>query len=333
MAPDRRDAGTGEREPPPAVDWRSVGSVALAGCSLTLMAWVIGGWSAAVVLAVATACAAQGMVWGGLQLAGMLVGTVLALLLAGPIAPVLDALVAGALGTSGLQTRMLSLALAMVGITLVVALPAGWAVRRWMRGRGSAARWNGWLGAALGSVEGVILGMALLWVPLALEPVARARIHAERGPDGGGGVADGGVGAAGMVARLAQAVRESRVGPLATATSPLAGSELLALAEAYAAVSRSERAMRAFLDHGAMRELETLPSVIAALARLKQDPALRGLFERGSAVSAETLMAIVQSDVVLEVLDEGSLVRDLSPRVGAIREALEAARRFAEAGD
>ncbi len=324
---------TAHRESRPWSDRsREIGAVALAGTSLTLLAWMSLGVPGTIVLALVTACALQGLGWGGLQLIGMLAGSVLALALGGLIAPMLDGLVSSTLNTHGMQTRMISVLLAMLVITLAIAWPTGWYIRRQLHGLAPLARWNGWLGAGLGAAEGLLLGMAVLWTALALEPVARARLRVERGPDGGGGVAsDQRTGVAGQVVRLAEAVRGSALGPIATNTSPLAGSELLALAEAFAAVSRSEKAMRTFLDHSAMREIESLPSVVDALARLKQDATLRPLFERGSAVSAETLLAIMQSDAVVAVLDEGSLVRDLSPRLIAIRATLDEARRVAEA--
>ncbi len=235
---------------PSAADARILRGIIALGAFLVLIAWISGSNPAALVLAVVFACTAQGWWRGGGEIAGLLIGTVLALLVAPALGPGFDAPVAALFGTAGVQTRAVGITLTFVAVMLTVTVAARFGARRWMRGRAARVRWNRAAGAGIGLVEGSILGLALLWIPLALEPVARARLGAE----------DAGNPAARRVVNLAQQVRDSGLGRLAERTSPLRGSEILAMAEDFAIVSRHRAAMAFFVDQPVMRRVKELPS-------------------------------------------------------------------------
>ncbi|MGD9688675.1 MAG: CvpA family protein [Phycisphaerales bacterium] len=305
----------------PRVDRRVALAILAAGAFFGMTAWLAGAVPLALMLGVASACAAQGWWRGGGEVAGLLAGTLLAVFFAPWLGPILDKPVAVVLGTKALQTRVFSISVTFVIITLGVAVAASFGTRRLVRSEPLLHRWNHALGAGIGLIEGSILAMCVLWVPLALAPIAGARLASgeEHAPSQ-------------AVVDFARQVRESSLGTLAERTSPLHGSELLAMAEDFAIVSRSPKAMAFFTEQPVMKRLKEMPSVVEALERLKQDPELNGRFSQSSAVPAETLFAIMRSDVVLDILDHSPIVSDLRPMLRDIREALRAAKDEAMRG-
>ncbi len=321
-APPPPAAATAEAPAPqrPLVEQLAPLAVLGLGLFLATVAYLGGSAPVALVLLVTFACAAQGLWRGGAEVIGLLAGTLAALVLAPPLGKALEGVIGGLIGSGGLQGRIISVAAVFVVVMLAVTIAASIAARRALRGRDAWRRWNHLAGGGLGLIEGVILGMAVLWVPLALEPIAQARLAAA------GELGEPENPAARRLVDFAKAVRESPLGSLARETSPIAGSELLAMAEAYAAVSRDREALTFFLDQPVMKRLSELPSVRSALDRLKADPELREMFSQSSAVSAQTLLAIMQSPLVLDILDHSTIVKDLTPEVDAVAQALKAAR-------
>lgn len=304
-----------------------------AGAIMSLTAALAGSAPVALVAAVVFACAAQGLWRGAAEIAGLLIGTLVALLLAPPLGRALEGVFSSALGATGVQNRLLSVAITFAGILIIVTVGAGFGASRLLKTRPQWARWNRWAGGALGLFEGGLLAMAVLWVPLAMEPVAQARVAADReAAEAEGGTAKPNAAAAGVVA-FAKAVRQSPLGGLAEATNPVQGSLILSMAEDYATISRDREALAAFVNSPVMQRIKELPSVKSAIERLKADPKLKEMFSTSSAVSPGTLLDIMKSQAVLDVLDGGTVVSDLTPLVGEIAEAMKAAKEKAKAAN
>jgi hypothetical protein len=237
------------------------------------------------------------------------------------MAPVLGRALEGAfqgvLGTGGIENRMISIGTIFVVVLLLVTCAAGFGARRFTRSRPSWRRWNHFAGGAIGLLEGGLLGMAVLWVLLALEPLAQGRAASDEANP-----------AAHRVVEFARTIRQSAVGDLAERTSPMQGSAILTMAEDFAIVSHDPEAMRYFLDTPVMHRIQALPSVARALDHLKQNPELKSMFSESGVVPASVLFTIMRSEAVLWVLDTTTVVDDLTPTVGEIAEALAAAKKL-----
>lgn len=294
---------------------------------VAVIALLFGGTPAKVVGVVTALAVLQGLWRGAAEGIFVLGATVAALLLAPSFGRALEGSVASVLGTRGLMNRFIAIALVgaivILGVSAISAVAARGILRRWPNLR----PWNRYAGAAVGLVQGLILSLIVLWIPLALEPVARAREDRERYTD------DVKYGVpppnepARRIIRYADEIRASALGGIAEATNPAKESRILAVAADFAAVSRDAAAMEHFLESPAVRAVLALPSVEQALGRLRAEKELQIDPERG--VSAATIMRLLQSDALLEVLDRTTVLTDLRPHAeGLIAAVAEAKSRI-----
>jgi hypothetical protein len=294
---------------------------------IALSALIFGDLVTKVAVSVVALSVLQGLWRGGSELAGIVLGLILAV----PLAPLLgrgmERGIGSLSGTDGLTARFLAMG---IGAVLVVAVVGGslrYLGKRLMRQRPSWKRWDPLAGAALGLVEGGIVALILLWAPLALEPVARAQLgdlDAEPTP----GVAPPSPVAKAVVG-LAERVHGSRLGSLAARTNPVEGSDLLSLAADFAAVSRDPEAMAFLTESPVMQKIEDLPSVQEAIQTFRNDPELAGMFDRG--VTVENVRAALNSRRVLEVFDRSTILRDVAPLAPELAEAIREAKARADA--
>lgn len=291
-----------------------VGAVAL-GVAVLLLALAVGSVPTKIVVCMMCLGLLQGLWRGASQLVGIVAASLVALLVAPPLGRALEGTVAAMTGLGGVLNRMV--AVVLVGVIIAVAGSAlvGVYVRRQLRDRPALARWNSLAGGALGLVEGVILGMAVLWTGLALEPIAAPQA-AETSDTGG--VARG-------VKRFAENVRGSALGGVARATNPIEGSLLLSLASDFVAVSRDEAAMQYFMSTPVMQEIGGMASIAHARDRIHADEHLRVILEQ-EGVTTATIRTILESPTVLAIFDETTVVNDLAPRADALVEAIREAR-------
>jgi hypothetical protein len=259
----------------------------------------------------------QGLWRGASELIGIVVSSLVAVLIAPPLGRALEGVTSGLLGTGGILNRMI----AVVGVGLLVVIIGSVVVsifaKRALKLRPQWRRWNSIAGAGLGMVEGIILGMAILWTPLALEPVAATQL-AEADEDTASPVAKG-------IRSFADRVRGSSLGGVAQATNPIEGSRLLSLANDFIAVARDEDAMAWFMGTPVMQEIGALPSVNEAKNRINADPKLvRVLEEEG--VSVDLLKQVLESRTILDIFDQTTVVSDLSPKADRLVEAITQAK-------
>jgi len=274
----------------------------------------------------------QGLWRGATELLGLVVGMVIAALLAAPLGRAMSGVTASIFGTGGLTNRFLSIALVAVIITVIFAATLGFAAKRWLKKHENWKRWDPFAGAALGAIEGSILAMLVLWVPLAMEPLAQSRLR-EEAEEAAQAVESGeevvapsiATSLATTVVEMSKKVHESALGNVAEATNPVAGSQLIVLASDFAAVTRDPAAMDYFLATPVMQDIHNLPSLNAAMEQIKADAELSRLFD-AAGVSIASIRAILDSDALLLILDTTTVVEDLMPRAEEIAAAVAEAK-------
>ncbi len=304
------------------------GAIALAGLLLGSLPIKI----AAVVLALTIL---QGLWRGCTEIVGFVAGMVIAALVAPPLGRALEGVVGSVVGTAGIVNRVISVVLVAIVITGVVGIAGSVLAKRFMKKRPDLRAYDKYAGAGLGLVEGCFVAMMILWVPVALQPVAQIATATDRElqalPEQRGGQKRSSAPAwSGELIEFAEKTRSSFVGGLVNATNPLPDSRLLALASEFSEISRDEEAMTQLLQSESMQQLQNLASVQQALDAIKGDPELAGLVG-DAGVTPEGVMAFFNSDTMLRVLDTTTVVQDAAPLVtGLEREIHEAKARLDE---
>lgn len=301
--------------------------IAGGGLAVLALTLLFGGLVAKVVAAVVVLAMLQGLWRGGAELVGIVSGLVLAVPIAVPVGRAMEGVTAALAGTSGLTNRLISIGIVAALVTLIGGLAGRFAAKRVRRAWPGYKRWDPYLGAVLGAAEGCLLALVLMWAPLALEPVARAQMT---DPDAGGEPRAPSFPALG-VAKAADLVRASSLGPLAQATNPVAASDLLALAADFAAISRDPDAMDYFLATPVMQRIQDLPSIHEARRILEADPELASMFG-ADGVSADAIRALMESPTVLRAFDETTVISDLRPLQHDLVAAIRAARARVRSG-
>lgn len=279
--------------------------------------------------------ALQGLWRGAAEAGAIFVALILAALLAPPLGRGLENAFGSVAGTTGLTNRLVAMAAVGVAITIVGAYVLRRAGTRFLRARPALQRWNTPAGGVLGLGEGIVLALLVLWAPLALEPVARARlaasewerarISAEDPAAPLGSPPAPGDRVAWRVTRWAEEIRGSTLGPLVQATNPVAGSEILELAEDFVLIAQDREAMDALMQSAVMKRVMELPGVVRAIEIARGDAALTERFEREGATPA-TIRAAMDSPYVLRALDEGAAAREIAPLADELKQAIRAAR-------
>ncbi len=269
--------------------------------------------------------ALQGLWRGAAEITGLVIGMLLAMLLAPTVGPALEGVIGGIAGTGGVMNRVISIA--VVGLVLVVL---GWGIgavvgRKVMKGRPAWRVWDRYAGGAIGGIEGVLLALMLLWAPVAMEPIARARVE----DDVALGVEP--TPAAKVAVRMAEAVRESALGGVVEATNPLPESELLTLMTDFSAISRDQEALEWLLQTPVMIRLQEMPSVVDAMNRVQNAPDLAAMFADES-VDPSEIAEFLNSPVSIEILDNTTVVRDVTPLAAELKAAIREARARVKTG-
>ncbi len=305
---------------------RNLKLLVVGGAALVLvLAVLVGSVPTKIVMSVVCLGVLQGLWRGASELVGLVVSSLVAVLLAPPIGRALEGVASAISGTTGMLNRTISIAAVGLLIVIVGTVAVSFYSKRLLRLHPAWARWNSIAGAGLGLIEGTILGMAMLWTSLALEPIAASQISDSTAVRDFAPEEEGPSPLAQGVKSFAGHVRGSALGGLAQATNPIKGSRLLSLVNDFVMISRDDDAMEHFLSTPAMQEVHALPSVERARALIADDARLTALLQ-DKGVSVDTLRAVVESPTLLRVLDETSVVSDLTPRADAIVTALAEAK-------
>ncbi|CAG0968916.1 hypothetical protein PHYC_01134 [Phycisphaerales bacterium] len=299
--------------------------IAGAAALLVLVALLLGTLPIKIGVALLGLCVLQGLWRGASELAGLVVGSVLAIPLAPPIARGLESPIGAMLGTSGLANRFLCITI----VALIVVIAAGAAVsiaaRKFMKARTHWRTYDQYAGAGLGLIEGCLILMLVLWVPLALEPVAASQIPPPRPewlkgePEKPGVLAQG-------VLDMARKVKESSLGGLAQATNPVDGSRLMGLAADFAAITRDPAAMEFLLESQVMKDIQALPSMQSSMERLKGDPEINDAVFGPNGVTPDFLRTIIASQTILDIFDTTTIVDDVTPFAERLEQAIMEAK-------
>jgi len=287
---------------------------------------VFGSLPLKIVALVLSLCIIQGLWRGAAELMGIVAGMIVGVLLCRPIGRLLEPALTSMTRTSGMSARLISVGLAAVVISAVAAAVIGLISKRLMKKRPELAGADKFAGGGIGLVEGCFLGLIVLWVPLAMEPVARGQIGDS--PTGEKAPANP---VAEAVVNFAEQVKGSSLGGVAESTNPMEGAKIFALAGDFSIVMRHRKAREHFVNSEAMLAITNTPSFQDAIARLEKDPELGAMIKThdfGPAFIREVLM----SRTLMDVLDKTTVVKDLTPRVGEIEKALQEAKKIALEG-
>lgn len=275
------------------------------------------------VIALVGVFAAIGYRRGATKTVAILLGLLLATVLAPPFGRAMEGLVRTFSGTGGVLNRLLSIGLAGALVAGAGSYLCSLGVKKlagvWLRDEERWRRGDRLIGLGLGGVEGLLLVLVGMWAVLALEPVAASRLASDAA------AGDRPHAVATRLRGAADALRSSALGSMARATMPDAGTDLMGLAADFAAISRDREALEFFTSTPVMKRIAGMPSVAAARAAIENDPELKGVFsEKG--IDAQGIRRILESDTLLEVLDRTSIASDFRPLVGDLKAAIAEAK-------
>lgn len=297
--------------------------------AVALLCILFGSLPLKIVVLVLAICIIQGLWRGAAELIGIVGGMIVGVLVCRPIGRLFEPALASLTRTSGLSSRLISIGLAAVVISAVVAVAIGIVAKRAMKKRPDFAGADKLAGGGLGLVQGCFLGLIVLWVPLAMEPVARTQIEERSGEAGFAAAPPNPVARA--VVNFAEQVKGSSLGGVAEGTNPMEGTKIFALSGDFSIVLRHPKAREHFVNSDAMRGLRTTPSVQDAIARLEKDQELGAMIRAGD-YGPQFVREVLLSRTLMDVLDNTTIVRDLTPQVGEIERALQEAKKIALEG-
>ncbi len=320
---------------------------------ILLVGVIFGGLAMKIVATVIALAIAYGWWLGFARIGAFVGGLLLAFLLAPLLGRAFEGVFIGLFGTSGIVNRLLSIT--TIGVVIIVAATVGgsFGLKRLLRGKPHWRRVDRVLGAACGAVEGVLISLAILWVPIALQPIAAAQLEQPTASaqtiqsDDGGATAQGAQLAARQRTRASSAsasnersasnplaarvvwfaskVRESAVARAVSPLNPIADADVFTIVQEFSDIANDEIAMELFMDDPDVQRVRELPSVQRAMDILQQDKELIAML-KDDGLTRETFQRIVRSDAVLQALDQTSVVDDVSDSIDSIRAAAKRAR-------
>ncbi|MFG0256656.1 MAG: hypothetical protein ACF8GE_02015, partial [Phycisphaerales bacterium JB043] len=244
------------------------------------------------------------------------VGLGVASVLAQPLSGLRSGLMSGSTGSSGLLNRMASIGASGFLVFVIVSMALSIPLQRTLKNRPSWQRADKIGGIGIGLIEGLIFALGFIWVPQALEPIASMQTSSDATQATGtpNPLAE-------KVVWLAQRSRESSIGRGVGSINPVSSARPLTMADDFLRLTRDEEALRRFNESDIAQEIRSLPSVEQALTILESDPALMSRIEEEGA-SPDVIRDLLESPTVLRVLDETTLVADLSASVEGLQQAM-----------
>jgi hypothetical protein len=320
-------------------------AVAVAGLLAVAVALAFGSPITQIAVVLIALTALQGTILGATETAGLVAALALAALIAFPLGRAIEDPVGNIANLHGVAKRAAGIAAAASLALIVGSLLFGAISRRLFR-KGRRGLADRSIGGALGFVEGLFLAILALWGLFALEPVAQSRVASGQAavtdrqgratPDAATDPEHSsptGNAHSSTLARRVLAITGSAsgsfIGRLARDTNPFAEAPVIAMADDYLVVVRDPDAMAHFLESDAVRRFNQTPSVRLAIEIIRNDPEVRAALERG--LDGPGLRAILESDTVLQALDDTNVIADIEPLVDDLRAALEEAKAKARA--
>ncbi len=299
----------------------------LVGIAVIALALLAGGPTTKVVATIVVLTTLLGAWRGALETASFVVALAVSAIVAFPLGRVLEDTVGSAVGLSGLAKRGASAGIAALLVLVVAALITSAVAKRIKKKMPLVASADRPIGATLGFIEGVFLSFLILWGALAIQSTAQQRVDVNTAArEAGGAPAE-----ANMSERLARGVlaladdaTSHPIGSIAASTSPLADAELFTLSDDYIRVTNDPEAMRIFTESEAMQRVREHPAVRRTVEILENDPEIRASIEHG--LTRDGLLAILNSDALLDAIDETNVLEEVKPLTDDLRAALEEAK-------
>ncbi len=288
--------------------------------ALSLAAIIMGNTVTKVFAVVIALSTLNGFWLGGARIVAVFGGMVLTALLAVPVGKLLEGAFSSAFGTSGMTNRMIAIAGAGLVLMVVFIILLQLALRpvskriTWWR------RYDRLIGSVLGAGEGVVLGLLLIWAVLTLEPLAATSV-APRGP--GDGPRHNPVGE--RVLAWAEIARDSAVGRVADAVNPLEEMRVVTISQDCLNALNDPVARDLFINHPSIEDIRTNTAVEEALDLLAKDAQVQAIIEADRPITAEDFRVILDSEVLLTIMDDTTLVAELIPIAEKIDQALQEA--------
>ncbi|MEM9588485.1 MAG: CvpA family protein [Planctomycetota bacterium] len=236
---------------------------------------------------------------GALRMVRSLAGFVLAVLFAPTLGFALDPYLAQVAGTMGMTNRLLSIAVAGVGIILALTLVTSIVSSALFRAAPTLERGNRWLGFAIGGGQAAVAGLLLFAGLTASAPMVKRA------------VATGGQqGLVGQFLTRAQSVdamvQESRLKPLVDQINPFAGGSLAEVEglQKKIAAARDPAKMRQILQHPAMVKLQNDPVIRDAANQLRSNQAVQEVLQGNEPLTMGKVMTLMNSPEVMKLLDQ-----------------------------
>ncbi len=294
-----------------------------------LMLWLTTGWVTALCIGLIGFCVIQGLWRGAAEIVGVVIGLILALMLAKVLGKAFEGTIASLTGTKGLLARFVSTLVCGAIIALLVWGVVSIFAKRWMKEKPHWKDADKFAGAGIGAVEGVLLCMVVMWVPLAVRPVASMRAAADRelALSQGMSEADATKATSPLARRVlefADDVDQSAMGTVAQATNPIEDAAAISLAEDFIAITRDPDAMERLAKTDVWQRFMNLQSMQQARALMDQDETLKPLLAT-KGVSIDAIRALLESNTTLKILDTTTITSDLA----VIKDELAAAIREA----
>ena len=295
-----------------------------------IMLWLTTGWVTAVCIGLIGFCVIQGLWRGAAEIVGVVIGLVLALMLAKVLGRACEGTIGGLTGTKGLLARFVSTLVCGVVIAILVWGVVSIFAKRWMKEKPQWKDADKFAGAGIGAVEGVLLSMVVLWVPLAVRPVANMRATMDRELAMTQGMTqEEATKAVGPLARrvleIAEDVEKSTVGSVAQSTNPIEDAGAISLAEDFIAVTRDPEAMEKLAKTEVWQRFMNLQSMQQARQLMEQDATLKPIIE-SKGVSIDAIRELLESDTTLKILDTTTIVSDLNGMKDELAAAIRQAR-------
>ena len=285
---------------------------------LTLIAFIFGNLVTRMFVALVFITALNGYWMGAAKITATLLGMLLAVPLATPVGRMLEGLCTALFGSTGLMNRMIGVGVGAFVVILVVGTALTFPLKSWLKKHPGWRKADRLAGCLLGTLEGGMLGVFIIWAVLVIEPIA-ARHLAEVEASHGQIEANQG---ARWIARTAAAVRESAVGRAVRVANPLKEMRIFRFFDEAQTVLNDRQLRERFVNHPNMKAIAEMPALKKAQELLVANAEIVNIDD---GLSDEELRTLLQDPRFLDILDETNLLAELGPIAYQIQEAFDAA--------
>ena len=250
----------------------------------------------------------------------VLAALLLAILLARPLGGAMSGVMSSVTGSVGLLNRMASIATCGLVIFILTSIALSLPLKRLIKRNPSIQRLDKVGGIGIGLIEGIILALGFVWTPLALEPIASMQTSENATTIDGRPAPPNPL--AERVIWLANKSRESAIGRSVGSVNPVASARPLTMTNDFLHLAQDERALRRFSESPEAENLRSMESVQRAIEILESDQELMQRIQEEGA-SPGVIQDLLESPTVLRILDETTIVSDLTSSMEDLQGAMD----------